>query len=479
MHVNSREQFNEINELTLCNGDRCWRVWIREELGCMMEFTIFRPESEGSSLSDLVHTAEFAPGRLEDERWALVQRVASSRQLGKASQLREILLYVGRRALLEDASSISEQEIGCKVLGRRPDFNPNEDNIVRAQVRHLRQKLDEYFSSEGAEEPLVLTIPKGSYLPHFEPRPTPPAPVPAGKPGQSRRRAILLWAVLAGLAISLAVVWTRQETASRPAVTEPAASRPDPLWSRIFAPGRETSLVLADTCMVMVQDILDTDVPLTDYLGGGYPEKLIAPVADPKLRAALELIVARQYTSLGDATTATRLMELSHRYGAHTNIRYSRYVSLRDFKTGNFILIGSRRGMPWVQLFEPQLNFYLEEDHSTRSFHFRNRLPIDGERPLYGASNDGGASEETYADITLLPNLGGTGNVLILSGIDMAATEAAGELVAGTDFPATLARLLSSRRGQPPGSSIEILLQAKVVGGTSAASRIIAYRLLK
>lgn len=431
-------------------------------------------------MNDLLHPVKCVPGPLEDERWALVQRVASSRQLGKASQLRDILLYVCRRALTENASSISEQEIGCKVLGRRPDFNPNEDNIVRAQVRHLRHKLDEYFISEGAEEPIVLTIPKGGYLPQFEARPAQPAPVAAATGGQLRRTIVLVWILLAGLAITGAVLWKQQEANGHaPAATDGAALRSDPLWSRIFVPGRETSIVMADTCMVMLQDILDVDVPLTEYLGGGYPEKLIAPVANPELRAALKLIAARQYTSLGDATTAARLMEVSHRYAAHTNIRYSRYISLREFKSGNFILIGSRRGMPWEQLFEPQLNFYLEENRQTRKYQFRNRAPAPGEKALYAASNEGETSQESYANITLLPNLGGTGQVLILSGIDMAATEAAGERVSGADFPATLARLLGSRVGQAPASSIEILLQAKTIGGTSGQSKIVAYRLLK
>jgi len=104
-------------------------------------------------LSQSESTIAFA----QDERWALVQRVASSRRLLKAQQLREILLYLSRRVLTDNPSAIGEQEIGCKVLGRRPDFNPNEDNIVRVQVRHLRKKLDEYFSSEGLAEPIVLT----------------------------------------------------------------------------------------------------------------------------------------------------------------------------------------------------------------------------------------------------------------------------------------------------------------------------------
>jgi hypothetical protein len=101
---------------------------------------------------------------------------------------------------------------------------------------------------------------------------------------------------------------------------------------------------------------------------------------------------------------------------------------------------------------------------------------LPGERLAYGVSHGGRADENTYADIALLPNLTGTGYVLILSGIDMAATEAAGELVTTPDFGATLTKLLNSRTGQPPASYIEILLEAKATAGTSGGSKIIGSR---
>ncbi len=434
-----------------------------------------------------------------DERWALVQRVASSRHLAKAPQLREILLYVSHRVLADHAAAISEQEIGCKVLGRRPDFSPNEDNIVRVQIRHLRKKLEDYFGMEGAAEPLVLTIPKGSYLPHFEPRPEhlaedamavsaeTPAPVvlpgaglPLPKTRRTWRTAALVVLLLAGAAFA-ALIWWRPRAVPRPAsaAEEVQAAHEDPLWSKIFAPHRQTSVVVADTNLVMVQDILDSDVPLSEYFNGGYPEKLIGRVPNRELQAALRLISARQYTSLGDAILAPKFMDLGHRYGAQTNLRYSRYISAREFKTGNFVLIGSRRGIPWEQLFESQLNFDLEEDHATRLYHLRNKSPLPGERPVYGVSSGGRANEVTYADIALLPNLTGTGYVLILSGIDMTGTEAAGELVTSPDFGATLTKLLNSRAGQPPASYIEILLEAKATAGTSGGAKIVGYRLIE
>jgi hypothetical protein len=452
-------------------------------------------------LSESLKHSEHVTTFVEDERWALVQRIASSRQLFKAPQLREILFYISRRALTDRPGAITEQEIGCKVLGRRPDFNPNEDNIVRAQVRHLRRKLEEYFNSDGAGEQLILTIPKGAYLPRFEPRPPqavqesatvagvePAVPAPIAVAGVSAppatshtwRAVALVWILLVSLGVLIFFLLRQKEW---PRHTPPTKAgqihRGDVFWSRIFPAGGETAIVVSDSCLVTVQDILDADIPLSDYLSGRYPEKLIRAVPDHKLQAALELIAARQYTSLGDTNIASKMLDVSRRYTTRTNIRYSRFCSVREFKTGNFILIGSRRGIPWEQLFEPQLNFQLEEDRATRKYHFRNKAPAAGEQAIYGLSSEGRNNQDTYADVALLPNLAGTGYVLLLSGIDMAATEAAGELVTSADFPGVLDRFVTSPSRHALPSRIEFLMQAKAMAGTAEDSRIVCYRSAK
>src|SRR5208283_4497460 len=113
-----------------------------------------------------------APGDREpdldgDPRWHLAQRIAASPRFKRAGQLRAFLTYICTRALTETPEDIPESEIAVNVLNRRGDFNPNEDNIVRVQARQLRRKLQEYFENEGAGEELILTIPKGRYLPEF------------------------------------------------------------------------------------------------------------------------------------------------------------------------------------------------------------------------------------------------------------------------------------------------------------------------
>jgi hypothetical protein len=416
-----------------------------------------------------------------DDRWALVLRVAGNSKLAKAPQLHDILVYICKRALTDPGASIREHEIGCNALGRKADFNPHEDNIVRVQISHLRKRLEEYFTTDGKNEPMRITIPKGAYVPHFEPKEDAwkvDSVLPA-KAGNQRPRSglVLLLSLSTGLLLVVCLFLALRPPASqsnRAMGTQLAGQ--DPFWSRIFGGGQTARVVVADTCLVMVQDILHTDLSVADYLSRQYPEEFLNRVPDRDLRSALQLIAGRQYTSLADINIASRLVELSRGFGGQGDlIRYARHLNIRDFKTENFVLIGSRRGIPWVQLFEPQLNFAFEEDKTTHRFYFRNKNPQAGELSAYLPTENGAA--ETYADVAFLPNLGNTGSVLILSGITMEGAEAAGELVAGKDFSKQLIGILG-----PQGVHehyFEILLKTRSVAGAARSSQIVTYRVIQ
>jgi hypothetical protein len=445
-------------------------------------------------------------GPANDERWELVQRIASSR-FSKAPQLREILFYICQRALADPAATIKEYEIGCNVLGRKPDFNPNDDNIVRVQVSHLRKKLEEYFLSDGKDEPIHITVPKGSYIPRFEvkvpaipiqPEIAPPlveveksAALPPPPPFlplvPSRTPRLLSWVLVPAIAMfvltacALVIFW-HYLSASGPFLRTAApatgqAPAQDPLLQRIFG-SDETGIVVSDTCLVLLQDILHTDISVAEYSNSRqYPEELLRKETDPKLRSALELVAARQYTSLADTNIASRLRGLSQQFAnSHAFVRFARHVNIRDFKTQNFVLIGSRRGIPWVQLFEPQLNFSLEEEKSGHHFYFRNRNQKAGELGTYVPAEKGGSSE-SYADIALLPNMGNTGSVVILSGITMEASEAAGELLAGGALTRDLTRMLGAQAVRE--RYFEVLIKTSSTAGAVRNSQIVTYRLIQ
>src|SRR5215475_7521187 len=104
---------------------------------------------------------------LGDERWALIERIASSRYLKSSVRLREFLFYTADCAIREAPEDATEQQIGIRVFDRHPGYNSSEDSIVRTHARLLRQKLAAYFAAEGASEEVIVEIPKGHYLPVF------------------------------------------------------------------------------------------------------------------------------------------------------------------------------------------------------------------------------------------------------------------------------------------------------------------------
>lgn len=173
-----------------------------------------------------------APALAEnDDRWSLVLRVAASRQFTKAPQLHDMLLYICQRALTDPAASIKEHEIGCNALGRKADFNPNEDNIVRVQVSNLRKKLEEYFATDGKDEPMRITVPKGAYVPRFEPNVV--AATPAAAPVKFPW-ILLLWVSTGLLAISCLYLVALRSPAPHNA---PQATTPQTPPTIHFGPG--------------------------------------------------------------------------------------------------------------------------------------------------------------------------------------------------------------------------------------------------
>ena len=410
----------------------------------------------------------------EDERWALVQRIASSRQFARASQVREFLLFVTSRALTGRLSEINEVEIGRTVLGRRAAFNPQEDNIVRVQARHLRAKLDDYFRTEGKDEPLILTIPKGTYVPSFEPCPAPPQAPLVGKPlpdsWSFNRRHLLALVLLAGISGLGITIW--KLTPSR-AYTFLAA-RPlsqNPLLARILHTGDSTKIVMADVGLVFLEHFLGRTISLHDYLRADYPYYLLSSVQDSNVRTILEGASVRPYTSYSDVNAVTKLLQFTQKYQPKVFIRHPRQLNIRDFETSSFILLGGNLSNPWFQLFESRLNFVFESDLKEEKVWIRNKAPRSGEQKIYLPRSN---SEETFAVIGMFPNRSSSGSVLLLAGIRMEGTEAATDMILRDELPTDLLRIVGQAVG--PDGSIEVLLSTRTIAGSPQDTKIVAYR---
>lgn len=389
-----------------------------------------------------------------DPRRELVRRIVNSSAFQRSTKLREFLIYVSEHALRNQPGEVTEQLIGVRVMGRRPDYDPNTDNIVRVQARHLRQRLQAYFEGEGREEPLMVEIPKGSYLPVFKPRPAKTLQLPFPRRAIAVALPWTLAAALAGIAGWLAL--------SRRSSEDPLLHRLP--WSQVLDLNSPTTIVLADSCFALLQDWERSDKSLKEYLAP-------APYAADSFQA---LLTARQFTSLADAVVAAQIGKIAEAGRNRVQIRYARNLQLRDLRSGNFIFLGSSRSNPWVELFDGARNFHAEFDRESRRPYFLNRRPQQGEQEIYWTEGVDRKSGETYSAVAFLPGQDSSGNVLIIEGTNMEGTEAAGEFITRL---ATLDRLL---RVLPAGTRhFEVLLRSTAMAGATRDTQIIAWRVVK
>jgi hypothetical protein len=104
-----------------------------------------------------------------------VHRIIQSTTFRNALTLQQLLQFVVDKTLAGNTEGLKEYTIGVEAFGRKQDFDPKTDPIVRVQIHRLRQKLKEYYETEGCHDPIWIEIPKGHYLPSFEGAPVPVA----------------------------------------------------------------------------------------------------------------------------------------------------------------------------------------------------------------------------------------------------------------------------------------------------------------
>jgi hypothetical protein len=106
------------------------------------------------------------PKRLEAEKEEL-NWLLNSGLLGRSNNLSRVLSYICEKHFLDQDDQITEHWIAVEALGRRANFNPQSDTIVRVVARSLRKRLQEIYQTTGANRAVHILIPTGHYVPSF------------------------------------------------------------------------------------------------------------------------------------------------------------------------------------------------------------------------------------------------------------------------------------------------------------------------
>jgi hypothetical protein len=394
--------------------------------------------------------------------WALLERVAASPQLRRSARLQELLRYVGQRSLKEGCGQVHEQEIGFKVFGRPETYDTSVDNIVRTNVSDLRKRIEAYFKAEGLLEPVILEIPRGSYVPVFKCRPVQPQPeaepplavpvrdeptdaltdsrsklpfdntdsLPERHIAISRRVAIWALASLVFLALTAGAAWkywpARQESAV------------DDFWRPILHD--RGPILLCAGGNTFAQN------PVPGFFTAGketdYP-----------------------YFSLQTEISTTLLSTLIERHGATPQFKFAASTPLPELHEYPVILLNAYNNQWTLRLVQPH------------RFHFApqtDQAILDGMKPQESWRRDPSVPYSSADDYALIARYWDTTTdnwVVVLAGLGRNGTEAATQFVVSPQYM----QMLRNQLGRSfSNRNIEVVLKVSVIDGKTGAPSIMA-----
>jgi TolB-like protein len=97
-----------------------------------------------------------------------LERILASSGFREAGRIGPLLSFLVEKTLAGETDSIKESVLGPEVFQRTAGYDPRTDPIVRVEARRLRARLEEFYKTNPTE-PVLISLPKGGYVPVFEP----------------------------------------------------------------------------------------------------------------------------------------------------------------------------------------------------------------------------------------------------------------------------------------------------------------------
>jgi hypothetical protein len=414
-----------------------------------------------------------------------LERVLHSEALRHSEQHRLLLSFLVQKSIEQRGDELKEYSVGIDALKKPESYSPRRDATVRIQVGRLRTRLEEYYKSEGARDPIIFDLPKGGFKVLFQNRRERPpddlAPVDARLPERRSQVPLPIWICL-GLSVLLAAMFgliARFETARADRVTRLSESLWTPeleaIWSNSPEDKRSLTLSLGTPLFVSLNGIV-----IRDARSNLWQDDKLPPGID-RIRQALKATDIRpnyDYNGFGETVGALRLYRLLVSRGWDVTFRRSDSLSWDDFKERDVILLGSPKSISHLKSFRDlriKLAFDVDESRIVNYEPARGEAASYARSPLRDTKYQG--VYDGYALVTRLPGVDGAGNLMILGSPNTEGTQAACEYVTSPQGAKELTRELA-RGGKLP-IAYQVLLKVAFQAGVPLTINCIAHRSLK
>lgn len=450
----------------------------------------------------------------EDVRLTL-EGILASKHFVNAHKKKKFLRMICDFYLEGRAQELNEYILGYDVFGRDSSYNPSADPIVRVFAHEIRKKLEIYYRNEGANDPIHLEIPAGSYQPVFT-RYLPELPATEADPGlveesgataettrPHRSPAIIgLGIALACFVIisaTLAVYYWQLRQEMRGYASPTDYREYSEIWSAFLNGNNPPLVILSNPPVLRIVNPSDPE-PLTkdsialtpesvkalegkfvtnpevaikesDSIRDSYAESMKGTTIIERNQPPRLIFSTNAYTGLGEAIGLHYLTDFFRKSNRSILLKQSRTLSAEDLKNNNVILLG---GM-WVNEWSNKLT-RTEDFVFTGKATIENRNPQPGEEREYIPQFDRhtGNLITDYALITVKPNISNANQVMMLAGIYSQGTEAASEYVTNRNYLNSLIQRVRQLNSSGKSPYFQVLLKVGVENGIPTTISVVA-----
>jgi len=388
-----------------------------------------------------------------------LDRLLSNPHFSHSKRFPSFLRFIIQEEIEGRGDQLKERTLGIEVFGRPAGYDTTSDPIVRVTAAEIRKRIAQYYQESSTPAELRISLPPGSYIPHFDwPKPdvipiAPALPVVvvgpepeshphlqelvAAHPAPSHHHTAWLITTAVLLLVFLAAggyAWTR----IRPATL-------DSFWAPVLSP--------TDTVIVCFPQSHFTGINLRD-------------AADPAQQHHMD--ESMNGVILDDLQPLVSLSGL-------LDMRHQRYVltgadsaTLTDLRQGPAVFIGAFDNAWTLRLTrnlrfrfgnDPQMtHFWIEDTHAPNT-----HWAID--RNIQETTNN-------YRDYAIVARFrdANTGKLAIVAaGIARGGTVAAGEFLTQ---PGNMEAIKAQAQKNWDGQNMEFVLSTEIIDGRSSPPKV-------